>query len=395
MAIGTSTIAIASEGLKTYFMPPIIKQLSEDVGPVFAAIEKKNQPTVANKFIVTLEYGRHGGIGARDELGPLPPAAARFSKQAAVESKNLMGRFQISEKLIIGAKNNSMAFVDEMARQTKNLVTDAKDMLRRNFNSRSLGVMGTVKTAISVATSTVAIANGKINTFYEGQIIDILTPPSTYAIQGAQIINVDRVAETIKLDRNVTSASVGQVITLAGNYGKELTGLGDILEVDTTLYGIDRSQNKWFNPSVFDETATGGFDSMWMQRAIDDIQDNTGDEPKFFVCDRGVQRAYVDEQNTYKRIIEMKTVDGGYKLLAYNDIPISPEKYFPGGQMGLLTLANFIFARLQDWDWMDQDGNVLKHVSETTAYEAILTCYAEVLCGKPGSNALIKGITEI
>jgi hypothetical protein len=380
-----------SQALKTYYLPPIVKQLNEELGPVFSKLEKRNQRTVANKFIITLEYGRHGGIGARDELGALPPPAARFAKQGAVEPKNLFGRIQLSEKLLIGSRNDHMAFAEELTREIRNITNDAKDMVRRSLNGTSTGIMGTVKTAVTSG-STIAVNDGKIGYFYEGQIIDILTPGSAPTVSGAQIINVDRVAETFTLNGNVT-VTAGQSITLAGNYGKELTGLGDILALDTTIYDIDRSANKWFNPVVIDKTSVGGFDSMWMREALDNIEDFSGEEPSFFVCDRETERIYIDEQNTYKRNIEYQTVDGGYKVISYAGIPISPEKYFKKGQMAILTLPNFVLARLQDWSWMDADGSILKAVSGVAAYEAVISNYCELLCNKPGSNALIKGIT--
>jgi hypothetical protein len=133
---------------------------------------------------------------------------------------------------------------------------------------------------------------------------------------------------------------------------------------------------------------------MWMQTALDKVRANTGEEPRFFVADYGVIRAYVEEQRTYRQVVEWKTIDGGYKVVEYGGVPISPEKYFPAGQMALLTLDNFFLARLSDWHWMDEDGGILKAVANKAAYEAVLTCYAELLCNKPGANALIKGITE-
>jgi hypothetical protein len=390
MAVGTSTLTTASNSLKTLFEAPIVKQINEDSGPVFKAVKKKPKQVVANEFVITLEYGRHGGIGARGENDDLPTPSARFGEQGRVAPKNLYGRIALTEKLLLGARDNRMAFADEFTRQMKNIATDANDMMRRNFCSDHYGIMGTVSAAVT-AGATITVTD-KIETFYEGQVIDILTPPSTYSVTAAQIINVDRVAGRFTLDRNVT-VTAGQVITLTGNYGNELTGLSEILTVDSVLYTIDRSQNKWFNPTVLDKTSVGGFDSMWLKRAIDSIGDNTGETPKFFVCDHEVEDAYVEEQLTYKRNVDYKTIDGGYNVLEYRGIPISAEKYFPGGQMALLTLDNLEFARLADWHWMDDDGKVLSRIKDKPAYEATLTCYAELLCEKPGANALIKGIT--
>lgn len=392
--MATSTITTVAEALRTYYQGPIIKQLNENSGPLFAALKKKNMSAPGNTFKFPLQYGRHGGIGARGENDDLPTPSARKNKQGEAAVKNLFARIALTDKLLKGSKDSRMAFVDELTEQMANVTVDANDMIRRNFCGDHFGVMGTVSAAVTAGTSVVVVGN--IEAFYEGQVVDILTSEASYTVTAKEIIDVDRDTNTIKFGSNVTVLKDDKIV-LTGNYGKELTGLKEIFTKDNTLYGIDRSTAKWFNPQVFDKTSGGNptaFDSLWMAKAMKVIDNRSGETPSFFVCSDGVELAYVNEQNTYKRNIETMKVDGGYKLLTYNGTPITAEKYCTKETMMLINMDNFMLAQLSDWDWLDADGAILSRISNKPAFEATMALYAELVCKKPSAQAIIKGILE-
>ena len=391
--MATETLSRLDNALKTYFMGPIIVRLDEGSGPVMAALEKVNKYIVGNTFKFPVEFGRSGGVGARDEDGTLPTASARKYEQGEVTSKNLFARFALTDKTIKTCKDNKASFANQVTRMMDNLVVDGKDMMRRNLVGSSSGSMGTV--AANVTAGTTVTVTGVIEAFYPGQIVDILTDASTKSVDAKEISDVDYDNSTISFAAAVT-VTEDQIICLAGNYEKEMTGLKDVMTADS-LYGINRTTNKWFKPTVYDKyvaEVAQDIDSLWMQKAIDVIEKRTGEKPNFIVCNDGVQRAYIDEQNTYKRNIEHKKVDGGYTLVAYNDIPISVEKYMDDEIMDFINTKNFNLGRLDDWSWLDEDGKILHRITDKPAYEGTLAMYGELLCLKPSANARIKGIKE-
>jgi hypothetical protein len=205
------------------------------------------------------------------------------------------------------------------------------------------------------------------------------------------------VANTITLGTNVTAAA-GDSICLAGSFNKELTGIKDVMTLDTTLYGVDRSTRKFFNPIVLDKTvasAPAPFDPLWLADAKQKVMNRSGDVPKFFVCSDGVELAYVNEENFYKRNIETMKLDGGYDVLTYQGIPVVTDMYFPKNSMALLTLDNWKMAQLGEWDWLNRDGGTeLYMVPGKPIWGAAMIKFCELLCEKPGGNALITGIEE-
>lgn len=391
-----STVQTLEEALKTLYLEPLIKTIDTGSGPVFAKIDKNSKNVVGEDIKFALQYGRHGGIGARGESDDLPAPSPRQYKQGITSTKNLYGRISFSEKLMKISKNNAASFADQVSTQMEDITVDIRDMMRRNFMSKSDGIMGQVKTAVTAGKN--VVVKGKIKTFYVGQVVDFFTLAGTTQTKTAEakmIVDVDYATNTISFADNVT-VGADDYISLAGNYGKELIGLKEILTKDSTIYGIDRSKNKWYNPFVFDKKTGGNtvaFNSLYLQEAIDEIEDFVGEKPDFITCDAGVHRAYMAEQLTYKRNIEYTKIDGGVEIVSYNKIPISKEKYMDPNTIYLINTKDLTLAQVADWGWMDADGSILSRVAEKAAYEATLTKYADLICRRPSAQALITGIT--
>jgi hypothetical protein len=51
--------------------------------------------------------------------------------------------------------------------------------------------------------------------------------------------------------------------------------------------------------------------------------------------------------------------------------------------------------QLCDWRWLEgDDGKVIKQVANKPVYKATLVKYADMICDRPNSQAIISGITE-
>jgi len=394
------TLTTLQNALKVYYLGPIIKQLDENSGPILAAVGKGSKYIVGNAFKFPLQYGRSGGVGARTEDGDLPSPSARNYAQGTASSKNLYARFSLTDKMIRTSKDSKASFADQVTEMMDNLVVDGNDMLRRNMVGSSAGYMGQVSAnTSSSATFTLKAGSGSINAFYPGQYLDIGSVSGTTfskTVTAGEVVDVDYAAGTVTLSAT-TSLTANDYITLAGNFMNELTGIEDIMNA-TTLYGINRSSNSWFKPVKLAKDSGGtpqALDSMWMQEALDAIDARIGEKPNFIACDYGVQRAFIDEQNTYKRNLEFMNVKGGYDLVSYAHVPISVEKYMKPNIMDFINTKWLYLGRLADWDWMDLDGAILHRITDKAAYEGSLVEYAELLCTKPAAHGRITGIAEV
>ena len=143
------------------------------------------------------------------------------------------------------------------------------------------------------------------------------------------------------------------------------------------------------------KTGVGSITETVIQTAIDYLEENAGSRVNFIVCSSGVKRAFQNHLSTYKRNIDVMELNGGYKALSYNGIPIISDRFCPAGTMYLLNTDDFNLHQLCDWKWLEgEDGKVIKQVADKPVYKATLVKYADLICTRPCGQAMLSGITE-
>lgn len=388
-----SSIALVEKAFKDFFLEPAKKQLDEGSGPFLAELKKSSKEVSGKSIKMPLVYGRSGGLGNRAETGDLPSANPRKWEEAEWDTKNMYGVITLSGKSIQASRNNKGAFVKMLKAQMEDLTTDANNDVRRQVLGDGSGVMGTVDADSGVNELTLE-STSNVNVFYVGQVVDVLDASDSNAkiAEGVEIVNVDRATDTITISGSTITVEAGDKITIHDNLNMELTGVEKVMTPDNTLYGIDRSENKWFNPNV--KAVDSDITEIVMQEAIDNADINVGSKIDFIMTTFGVARAYQLNQLSYKKNIDYMEVKGGYSLMSYANIPISKEKYMPAGTMDFLQKKNWKLYRMGDWDWMQRDGAVLSRVSGKDAYTATLFQYADLGCDKPAGQSRLTGIVE-
>ena len=132
-----------------------------------------------------------------------------------------------------------------------------------------------------------------------------------------------------------------------------------------------------------------------IQKAIDEIEENTGSKVNFIVCSSGVKRALQEHLAEFKRVVNVTELNGGYTAITYNGIPVVSDRFCPEGTMYLLNTEDFSLHQLCDWKWLEtSDGKVLKQIAGKPVYSATLVKYADLLCSRPCGQGMLSGITE-
>ncbi|MGM0409240.1 MAG: phage major capsid protein [Bacillota bacterium] len=382
---------MANKAFKDFFLEPARKQLDEGSGAFLSQIEKSTKEVSGKKIKMPLVYGRSGGLGNRAETGDLPEANPRKWEQAEWETKNMYGTITISGKSIKASRNNKGAFTKMLTAQMEDLTNDANNDLRRQILGDGSGVLGSLQSATSSESVTLETGQNPF-VFHVGQMVDIrATADDTVVESNLEVLNVDKNTGEVTLSTAVT-VSEGDYLTIHDNYNQELTGVEKVMTKDNTLYGIDRSTNKWFNPNV--ENVDGEITEMVMQEAIDSAEIMVGSNIDFIMTTYGVARGFQLDQLSYKKNIDYKKLKGGYKVMSYADVPIAKEKFMKEGTMDFMQKKNWKLYHMNDWEWMKKDGNVLSRVSGKDAYTATLFRYADLGCDKPAGQTRLTGITE-
>lgn len=208
----------------------------------------------------------------------------------------------------------------------------------------------------------------------------------------ARIVSVDRASKTITLSSAIAVAAVGDFVTVQNSKGFELTGLGAIFS-NSDLYGLSRANNQWLKPYVNENI--GAMDVGKIQSAIDYADEVAGGAIDFIVCAYDVKRFYLTHMNNNRTNVDFMNIDGGYKAMSYNGVPIVADRFIKNGDMYLLNSKDFKMHQLCDWRWLEgEGGNVIKQKQGQATYSATLVKYADMVCDKPIGQIKLGGFTE-
>ena len=380
----------ADNALKSFYLDAVSEQLNNTVNPLLAKIKQSTNDVWGKEVRKLAIYGMNGGIGAGSEDGDLPSSTGNNYGQMVTTLKNLYGTIEISDKAIRASEHSSGAFVNLLNSEMEGLIRAGSFNFGRMLFGDGSGIIGTVDVREGNVVSLRSVKN-----FIEGMVVDFRRPDGTIVAEGRRIASVDRENNSITIAGSSLNGIVdyADIITVQGSYNNEITGLGAIFGNSETLYGLNRSENSWLKPYVVERV--GEISETILQTALDSIEEASGGAVNFIVCSWGVRRAIQKLFAQNKRIVDTMELEGGFKALSYNGIPIVADRFCPEGTMYLLNTNDFTLHQLCDWQWLaGDDGKVLKQVPGKPVYTATLVKYADLICARPNGQGVLTGILE-
>ena len=386
------TLNSAEEALKTLYLGVVSEQLNTTTNPLYNAIEKTSSDVWGKEIVKLVPFGLNGGVSAGDEDGDLPQPAGNNYERFTLELKNLFGKISISDKAMRASSNSSGAFVNLLNAEMEGLLRASK------FNfGRMLYGDGTGKLATAVTWTENTNPNkfkvDSVRNLMEGMVIDVYSSGNATA-RARRIIQIDRDENIVTIDgiagaNNLLGA--GDYVTVQNSLGKELTGLGAIFASSGRLYGLDKSNYSWLNP--YHKNLSGTFSVTDVQEAIDRVEERAGSSINFIVASADARRAYVNELMAERVNIDYMNLDGGFKAVSYNGIPVVADRFVPEGTMYMLDTKDFKLHQLCDWKWLEgAEGRILQQDANKATYTATLVKYADLICDRPFGQACITGI---
>jgi len=379
----------AENALKQVYIGVVANQLNVSSNPLLAQIKRSNKNVIGKEVRKLAPYGVNGGIGAGSETGAIPTAGGNSYLQFVSELKNLYGKIEISDKAIRCTENSAAAFVNLLSDEMEGLVKSSSFNLGRMLYGNGSGLLAT----ISSYTNGVMTCD-KVNNIVEGMILDVYSGVSP--VQAAvKVKYVDRVNKKVTISTtNVTGTiAAGNKLYVQNSKDFEITGLGKIFSDDTLLYGVNRTTYKWMMPYT-SSTSTEISDTL-VQTAIDFLDEKADSKVNYISCSSAVRRAYQEFLGAYRRNIDVMDINGGYKAISHNGIPVVADRFVDDDTMFLLNTDDFTLYELCDWTWLEgENGRILKQNNGYATYSATLVKYAELMCDKPCGQAKISGISS-
>lgn len=412
----TSTFSAA---MKTKFIGPIRDGLhqgkvllfgDENANPgEFKGIlpSAENIDFVGNQFQIPLKASRNNAVGFRSENETLPAPGASKYTYLTEPMRYAYGLFNITGQLMKASESNEGAFKAAFKAEMEDTVLTSKiDHNRAAFGDGS-GKWADVATTTTSGNTVVPVSSTIL--FRGGEIIDFVQASTAVASAAHTVTSVDRVNKTITITPSlgatvtagthfvVRASSDSTTGTPNNSQNREIQGLKSIVDT-ATLHGVNpatypfwKSYVKAVNGPISDSVIRDGLDSVGFESGLDTAANDFA-----LITTRGVRRRYADTLLSVKRFTDAQatTLRGGFSALTFDEHPLFTDDQCDLGYMYGLRLPDLFWAQLSDWEWMEEDGKVLKWENRKDRYTAVLFKYCQLGATRRNSHFKLTGITD-
>lgn len=404
--------------LKEYYLGPI-----RDIGnnsTVLSRVLLKDEESISGKYaVIPLRTARNEAIVSIAENALLPDPDTQGYLKALVPMRWTYGRILFTGQTIAMSRSDRGAFAEAADSEVNGLAIDIKCAVNRMLFGDGGGALALVNNISAGPTYQVAnpggFTNGGNGTKYIRPKM-VLGLVRAGVLQGtAKVLSVNAGAGTITMvnafsfgnsavgDRLVLATQDGAGAVPAGftiastGHNNEMMGLAGIInDADPPggdFQSIDRPTNPIWQANVIDAASTA-LDLDVMQQAIDECELAGDGVPRIIVTTHGQRRSYLDNLVPDKQFVNTMEMDGGFRTLEFNMIPLVPDKDCTYGWMYFIDTETFSIYRMSDYFWIDHDGSILSRIPNKDSYQATLALYAELGCTSPNRSAVITNLLE-
>jgi len=426
-----------SEVLKTFYLPAIQEQIPQ-MNPLSDLIQSGEKDVAGKNATINCHYGRNTGVFARADGGSFGDAAYQKHITATIPMKYNYGRVAFSGPTIAATRDQKGAYASVIDNEVSGLVKDLAREINRQLWGAGYGTLARWRSGTTTSMTlqkkyygNSAGGDGFGSTFgskyfkeFNHGVPVVLTEAGstvTVATVDATNVAVSAITESTDYDTvTVTDADVteatgtfyvrpGNMATVtaatstAGAGRLEMMGLRGIVtntDIDDIAFkGTDTGMNAladslqglavgtytWWKSKV-DSASAGRYAAQraltfkLFDKMFDEVAAEAGEGygPDAIFTTRAIRREYKDLAAADRRLINTMTLDGGWKAIEHNGIPLLVDNDAIDGEIYFLTLKDLCIYRMSDFQWMEKDGSIFSRIAGYDAYEAVLFRYAEM-----------------
>lgn len=386
------TINSANKVLKDVYLDVLSNHLDNRTNAFYNMIKKGSQDISSGYASVLSRYGINGGIGSPSETADLPKASGNNYITFKANMRNIYGTVEISDKILRASSNSADSLVNVLNEEMTGLLEAAKFNFSRMLFQTGKGILCTVTAGITdpeLHMNYVTVDSTR--NLIEGMVIDVIAPNGSKKIESKEILGVNRADNQFKIGILVCDSGLaeGDYVVLQDSYNSEIYGIPYIFDDSTsTIYGAIKVHNHYLYPT---KKQAPSISTDLIQETLDDIEEAGGCYTDLIICSYDVRRAYFAHLATTRTNLDYMNLDGGFRALSYNGIPLVADRFAPEKQMYFLNTDDFKLAQLNDWSWIEgSTGKVLRQMENKAAYTATLVKYANLICSRPIGQGLIE-----
>lgn len=415
----TSTFSAA---MKTKFIGPIRDNLHKGRVLLFGDSEANPEqfrgilPSaegidfVGNEFRIPIKTRRNQAVGFRSENETLPAPGAGAYTYLTEPMRYAYGLFNITGQLMKASETNEGAFRQAFKAEMEDTVLSSKLDHNRAAYGDGSGKFFDIRNN-EAAGQTVLDVSSTVNV-RGGEILDFVTAGGTVVEAARTVTDIDRLNRTITVTPALAvgltagthfavRASSDSTIAVPNNsQNKEIQGLSSIVSDTGTLHGVNPVTygSLW---KSYVQNVGGAISDTVLRNAKDSVGFESGVDLESgldfaIITTRGIRRRYADTLTSVKRFNDANAVKlhGGFTAVWFDENPIFTDDACPVSTAFGLSLKSFFWSQLSDWDWMEEDGKVLKWESRKDRYIAVLYKYCQLGTTARNQHFKLTGITD-
>ena len=378
------------KALKENYLPVWRNGLTTEPTALLGKIKKV--PLKSNKIVATAPVGLSGGFGFGAEGLATPAAGGVKFERFETNAKDMYVNIAISTKAV-RLTGSGGAMANALDTEVKAAYETAKWNVGRSLFGNGTGILTTSEAVAN--SNTIKVADVKY--MKEGLIVDVFATGASEPQEkgkGVRIIAVDRTNNTITIAGSAVSLDAG-FITVQNSYAKEITGLGAIFDENiNTIYGVDRTENKYLFPTVVD--AGTDIDDSVIWDAVEGAETYKNSKIDMIMMGKSAYKHYIEYLRTNNVRVESMTkeITGGFKAIEYafgnRSIDVVYDQFIPDGDAWCLD-TGALELHTQEWDFADlQGGGIFNLMENSSVYRALLANYGDLICTNPGGLVRIK-----
>jgi hypothetical protein len=367
----------------------------------------KEKSVSGQSAIVPINLRPSEAIASLGDGEALPTPQNQTLVESSIAYNYLYGTIRITHPTIAASRNEAGAWTKVISAEMEGLERDLRNDVNRQLFGWGNGVLGTTNgTGGSVNLVLDTGHQVKVNMLVESFT---LTSGGSTGITDQSVGAVSGTAVTLDGSESWTD---GEYVYRKGSRGNEMMGLMGITDdatatsgigtFVTTLQGIVRGTYPEWNSNVF-ENSTADVGRNVTDTLLDDsileIEESGEGNLTCGITSRTQFRKIAQLMTPDRRYSDAMELNGGFKSISWGGIPIFWDASCPvdtnGNDMLFWVDENELaIYQLADWNWDDEDGNVLHRNEGYATYDGTLYYYANLGTTAPDNMGVIRDLSK-
>lgn len=395
------SVSGAQDVLKEDYKPVIREQLNNQF--VILELATQNSDDVQGiEAQLSTHQSRNRGVGARSEFGALPTAGQQGYKKSSIPLKFNYGTIKVSGPILRATRSDRGSFTRALDSEVKGIVNDLKRDVNRQCFTNESGQIAVTGGGTPTGTSFITTTTAQARRIEPGARLDIIEASTDVVVFTVDVVSVNVSTKTVTTTLVSTGAGTAANTNRVFNTGvvpsanDEITGIEQIVDSAGSLFGIDpATYSKW---SSYEEAVSGLPTDSVFEKAADEVNLASGQDVDLIVTSFEVGRTYAATLKSQKRFSpDNLTLRGGFKAISVDtprgQIPLRVERDCETAEAYGLSTSALIHYTASDWEFMNEDGDMLVRSTGQDAYEATLFRYHELATDQRNSHFKLSSLT--